>query len=203
MNKKILTTLLLSFSFILCSAKILPNEIQQADNLFNYHIEKIFIKKDDVIESHKRCIDLRDSIIDKQKIELNAYKDTLSAFIFFNNDDITIFSDNSLEKNKMVAFLKGEYKEKYITIKKIRELELTYSKITTSIHGYTISKDENRLNNNELKSQIKLGIKRDLFDALDEIEDIEKRNLTFLSKKQLKYYETLKNSINEIYYKYF
>lgn len=203
MKTKLLSALLLSFYFILCNATEVPNEIQNADLLFKFYANKIILKKEDIIESHKRCIDLRDSIIYKQKIELNAYKDTLSAFLFFNNEETTIFSDNRLEKDKMVAFLKGEYKEKYITIKKIRELELTYNKITTSIHGYTISKDENKWNNNELKSQIKLGIKRDLFDALDEIEVIENRNLTFLSKKQLKYYEDLKKSINEIYYKYF
>lgn len=203
MKTKLLSALLLSFYFILCNATEVPNEIQNADLLFKFYAKKIIFKKEDIIESHKRCIDLRDSIIYKQKIELNAYKDTLSAFLFFNNEETTIFSDNRLEKNKMVAFLKGEYKEKYITIKKIRELDFTYSKITTSIHGYTVSKDENKWNNNELKSQIKLGIKRDLFDALDEIEVIENRNLTFLSKKQLKYYEDLKKSINEIYYKYF
>jgi len=133
--------------------------------------------------------------------QLKKCRDSLSVYEFFNNDEVTIFTDKRLE-NGSAENLTGQNKTKYETIRMIVDLDDGLSKIDATINQATKDQSNQNWSDSELKNYIRLTIKKEMSNISNQLDDIYKRDLDFLSDKQMEFYKKQKQRWNKIANRY-
>lgn len=134
--------------------------------------------------------------------QLESCRESLAVYDFFNKDDISIFSNKTLETNGKAKELSGKNLVKYETIKMIDEVQTKLNKVEETIIQVNEQRVEKQWSDAELNKAIVLVIKADLYAIGDALDVIDKRDLSFLSKEQLEYYRGLSKKFDEFYNKY-
>ena len=134
--------------------------------------------------------------------QLTECKNNLSLYEFFNNEDISIFTNNDLEQNGQAQKLTGSSKTKYETIRMIAEADSKITILNNKIEQIQNQQQEMRWSQKELENAIALQIKADLYSIGDLLANIRKRDLSFLSTAQMEYYSKQKQRYNVIFNKY-
>lgn len=135
-------------------------------------------------------------VIKAQQEQLVAYQDELVVYRFFSNTEETIFSDSTLEQNDRGKKLTGLYFVQYETISCIRDANQALSEVEKTIEELKLKGD----NKEEISMAISYPLKKTIFQ---QIEDIRKMDLTFLSDKQRNYFMDLRVRYNDILNAYF
>lgn len=159
--------------------------------------------KDYICGLHDKTINCRDSLIFQLERQNKLLRDTLSMFTFFNNDNVSIFSDSTLIKNGMDKQLKGDYQVRYKTIRLIADLNQQLINVNKIITENTNQQKEKGWNNNQLNNAIRLDISKTMTQIGQSLDQIDKRNRSWLSETQKKYYKKLSKDFDQLYYKYF
>lgn len=121
--------------------------------------------------------------------QLEAAKAKLAVYDFFNDEEISIFTNKVLEQNNVGKTLTGKTKITYETIRMIADVEQKLTDIDNKILQLQKQQKAKKWSENELKNAIKLDIKADM-DPIGELLDaIDERDLSVLSDKQMDYYK--------------
>ena len=151
---------------------------------------------------HDKTNTCRDSLICQLEQQNKLLKDTLSMFTFFNNSEVSLFSDSTLIKNEMEKKLQGVYKEMYKTIRMVDKLNQDLLKILTIEADKKSQQKEKNWSNTELNQMIWLDIRNILSDVEKDIKTLKKRDKSFFSNEQHKYYKQQIDKFDSILYKY-
>lgn len=151
---------------------------------------------------HDKTNTCRDSLICQLERQNTLLKDTLSMFTFFNNSEVSLFSDSTLIKNEMEKKLQGVYKEMYKTIRMVDKLNQDLLKILTIEADKKSQQKEKNWSNTELNQMIWLDIRNILSDVEKDIKTLKKRDKSFFSNEQHKYYKQQIDKFDSILYKY-
>ena len=151
---------------------------------------------------HDKTNTCRDSLICQLERQNKLLKDTLSMFTFFNNSEVSLFSDSTLIKNGMDKKLQGVYKEMYKTIRMVDMLNQDLLKILTIEADKKSQQQEKNWSNTELNQMIWLDIRNILSDVEKDIKTLKKRDKSFFSNEQHKYYKQQIDKFDSILYKY-
>lgn len=151
---------------------------------------------------HDKTNTCRDSLICQLERQNTLLKDTLSMFTFFNNSEVSLFSDSTLIKNGMDKKLQGVYKEMYKTIRMVDMLNQDLLKILTIEADKKSQQQEKNWSNMELNQMIWLDIRNILSDVEKDIKTLKKRDKSFFSNEQHKYYKQQIDKFDSILYKY-
>lgn len=152
---------------------------------------------------HDKTNTCRDSLICQLEQQNKLLKDTLSMFTFFNNGDISLFLDSTLIKNRMDKQLKGDYQVRYKTIRMIADLNQQLLDIDKIITENKSQQKEKGWNNNQLNNAIRLDISKTMTQIGQSLDQIDKRNRSWLSETQKEYYKQLSKKFDKLYYTYF
>lgn len=180
-------------------------QIDSAD--YNWDLNKKYGKwhkksKSYTCRVHDKTISYRDSLICQLERQNTLLKDTLSMFTFFNNSEVSLFSDSTLIKNGMDKKLQGVYKEMYKTIRMVDMLNQDLLKILTIEADKKSQQQEKNWSNMELNQMIWLDIRNILSDVEKDIKTLKKRDKSFFSNEQHKYYKQQIDKFDSILYKY-
>ena len=160
--------------------------------------------KNNVKKRHENVKTALEAIIDHQQIQLSGCRDSLAVFRFFTNTEETIFADSTLERNGWSKKLKGSYLTQYATITLIREASTEISEVENTISKMTNQQQDKGWNDEELKTAIALEIGNTMKTTIaKQLDDIDKRDLSFLSSKQKEYYRNLSGRFDKIFNTYF
>lgn len=151
---------------------------------------------------HDKTNTCRDSLICQLERQNKLLKDTLSMFTFFNNSEVSLFSDSTIIKNEMEKKLQGVYKEMYKTIRMVDKLNQDLLKILTIEADKKSQQKEKNWSNTELNQMIWLDIRNILSDVEKDIKTLKKRDKSFFSNEQHKYYKQQIDKFDSILYKY-
>lgn len=130
----------------------------------------------------------KDNEIKSLQQQLNVAKNQLAVYEFFNNEEISIFTDNALEQNGYAKKLTGKNKITYETVRMITDVEHKLTDIDDKMSFLQKQQQAKKWSNSELKNAIRLEIKADMNDIGERLKTIEKRDLSVLSESQLGYY---------------
>ena len=145
-----------------------------------------------------------ENIINLQQKQLSDCRDSLAMFLFFTNTEETIFADSTLERNGWSKKLKGTYLTQYTTITLIREASTEILNVENTINRMTNQKQEKGWDDEQLKTAIALEIGNLMRNSIaKQLDDIDKRDLSFLSSKQKEYYRNLSERYDKIFNTYF
>ena len=156
-----------------------------------------------ICEQHDKTNTCRDSLICQLELQNKLLKDTLSMFTFFNNSEVSLFLDSTLIKNGMDKQLKGDYQVRYKTIRLIADLNQQLLKVDKIIAENKNQQKEKGWNNNQLNNAIRLDISKTMTEIGQSLDQIDKRNRSWLSKTQKEYYKQLSKKFDTLYYTYF
>lgn len=160
--------------------------------------------KNNVKKRHENVKTALESIINLQQKQLSDCRDSLAMFLFFTNTEETIFADSTLERNGWSKKLKGTYLTQYTTITLIRKASLAISEVENTISKMTNQKQEKGWDDEDLKTVIALEIGKTMRTSIaKQLDDIDKRDLSFLSPKQKEYYSKLSSRFDKIFNTYF
>lgn len=155
-----------------------------------------------ICRQHDKTNTCRDSLICQLEQQNKLLKDTLSMFTFFNNSTVSLFSDSTLIKNGMEKKLQGVYKEMYKTVRMVDKLNQDLLKISTIEANKKSQQKEKNWSNTELNQMIWLDIRNILSDVEKDINTLKKRDKSFFSNEQHKYYKQQIDKFDSILYKY-
>ena len=151
---------------------------------------------------------LQEQIVSKDAeiVSLQQKLDTASAqlavYEFFNNEEISIFADTTLEQNGCAQKLTGKNKITYETIRMIANIEHAITDIDNKVLQLQQQQQTKKWSNSELKNAIRLEIKADMNDIGDQLDIIEMRDLSILSGSQFAYYKKQLERFDAIFIKY-
>ena len=148
---------------------------------------KVVTPSEEVLRLQAQITSKDDEITSLQQ-QLNVAKTQLAVYEFFNNEEISIFTDNSLEQNGCAKKLTGKNKITYETIRMITDVEHKLTDIDNRILQLQRQRQAKKWSNAELKNVIRYEIKADMNDIGEQLETIEKRDLSVLSETQMGYY---------------
>lgn len=156
-----------------------------------------------ICRQHDKTNTCRDSLICQLEQQNKLLKDTLSMFTFFNNSAVSLFSDSTLIKNGMDKQLKGDYQVRYKTIRLIADLNQQLLNVDKIITENKSQQKEKGWNNNQLNNAIRLDISKTITEIGQSLDQIDKRNRSWLSETQKEYYKQLSKEFDTLYYTYF
>lgn len=156
-----------------------------------------------ICERHDKTNTCRDSLICQLELQNKLLKDTLSMFTFFNNSEVSLFLDSTLIKNGMDKQLKGDYQVRYKTIRLIADLNQQLLNVDKIIAENKNQQKEKGWNNNQLNNAIRLDISKTMTEIGQSLDQIDKRNRSWLSETQKEYYKQLSKKFDTIFYTYF
>ena len=160
--------------------------------------------KNNVKKRHENVKTALEAIINLQQKQLADCRDSLAVFRFFTNTEETIFADSTLERNGWSKKLTGTYLKQYETITLIREVYTEISEVENAIDEKTNEKQDKGWNDEQLKTAIALEIGNTMRATIGrQLDDIDKRDLSFLSSKQKEYYRNLSERFDKIFNTYF
>jgi len=160
--------------------------------------------KNNVKKRHENVKTALEAIINHQQKQLADCRDSLAVFRFFSNIEETIFADSTLERNEWSKKLTGTYLTQYATITLIREASTEISEVENTISKMTNQKQDKGWNDEQLKTAIALEIGNTMRTTIaKQLDDIDKRDLSFLSSKQKEYYRNLSERFDKIFNTYF
>ena len=160
--------------------------------------------KNNVKKRHENVKTALETIINLQEKQLADCRDSLAVFRFFTNQEETIFADTTLELNGWNNKLTGTYLTQYTTITLIRKASLAISEVENTISKMTNQKQDKGWNDEQLKTAIALEIGHTIRTSIaKQLDDIDKRDLNFLSSKQKEYYRNLSERYDKIFNTYF
>ena len=160
--------------------------------------------KNNVKKRHENVKTALETIINLQEKQLADCRDSLAVFRFFTNTEETIFADSTLERNGWSKKLKGTYLTQYTTITLIREASTEILDVENTINRMTNQKQEKGWDDEQLKTAIGLEIGNLMRNTIaKQLDDIDKRDLSFLSSKQKEYYRNLSERYDKIFNTYF
>lgn len=135
-------------------------------------------------------VDSKEAEIKSLQKKLDAANAQLAIFEFFNDEEISIFSNNFLEQNGSATKLAGKNKVTYETIRMIADVENKLSDIENNkIPQLQKMRQTKKWSDAELKNAIKLDIKADMDSIGAALDVIDERDLSVLSTKQMDYYK--------------
>lgn len=155
-------------------------------------------EKNDTIKLLQQQLDSLQKHVDSLQLLVAFYNDSLSIYNFFNNTDVSIFSDLSLENKVLV----GKTKINYETIRRIAVVESKLNEIESTIEQAKQQKLQNQWSDADLKNYIRLTIKADMNEIGQELDVIDKLDLSFLSMGQNEYYKKQSERFDKIYNRY-
>ena len=144
----------------------------------------------------------KDAEIKSLQQKLDAANAKLSVYEFFNNEEISVFTNNALEQNGCAQKLTGKNKITYETIRMIADVERKLTDIDNKISELQKQQQAKKWSDAELKNAIRLEIKADMDGIGDQLDAINKRDLTFLSTKQMDYCQKQLQRFDIIYNRY-
>lgn len=159
--------------------------------------------KGNICLRHDETNTCRDSLICQLEQQNKLLKDTLSMFTFFNNSAVSLFLDSTLIKNGMDKQLKGDYQVRYKTIRLIADLNQQLLNVDKIITENKHQQKEKGWNNNQLNNAIRLDISKTMTEIGQSLDQIDKRNRSWLSDTQKEYYKQLSKKFDTLYYTYF
>lgn len=160
--------------------------------------------KNNVKKRHENVKTAFETIINLQQKQLADCRDSLAVFRFFTNTEETIFADSTLERNGWSKKLPGIYLTQYETITLIQEASVEISEVENTISKMTNQKQDKGWNDEQLKMAIALEIGNTMRTTIaKQLDDIDKRDLSFLSSKQKEYYRNLSERYDKIFITYF
>lgn len=171
------------------------------------HTKKIWKKNYDTLKHlHDDIVACKNRTNEDLNEQLNACRDSLAVFYFFNNEDASIFHDSTLIKNKMAEGLQGDYQTRYETIQKIAQFLNGVSSVEKSINDCkSILKSMGFVDERLIKQSIKDNkkIKMETFKWIRFVDKIQNADLSFLSTEQKQLYEARKEALYKLYDTYF
>lgn len=160
--------------------------------------------KNNVKKRHENVKTALEAIINLQQNQLSDCRDSLAVFRFFTNTEETIFVDSTLERNGWSKKLAGTYLTQYETITLIREASTEILEVEKTISKMTAQKQDKGWDDEQLKTAIALEIGNTMRTTIaKQLDDIDKRDLSFLSSKQKEYYRNLSERFDKIFNTYF
>ncbi len=160
--------------------------------------------KNNVKKRHENVKTALEAIINLQQKQLSDCRDSLAVFRFFTNQEETIFADTTLELKGWNNKLTGTYLTQYTTITLIRKASLAIFEVENTISKMTNQKQDKGWNDEQLKTAIALEIGNTMRTTIaKQLDDIDKRDLSFLSSKQKEYYRNLSERCDKIFNTYF
>lgn len=144
----------------------------------------------------------KDEEIKSLQYQLEAVNARLAVYDFFNDEEISIFTNKTLEQNGLDKTLTGKNKVTYETIRMIADVERKLTDIDNKIQQLQKQQQVKKWSNAELKNAIRLDIKAAMNGIGDQIDAINQRNLTTLSIKQVDYFQKQSQRFDTIYNKY-
>ena len=144
----------------------------------------------------------KDAEIKSLQQQLEAAKTKLAIYDFFNDEEISIFANKTLEQNSLDKTLAGKTKITYETIRMIADVEQKLTDIDNKILQLQKQQKAKKWSENELRNAIKLDIKADMDPIGESLDAIDERDLSVLSNKQLDYYKKQCQRFKDISRKY-
>lgn len=130
----------------------------------------------------------KDKEITSLKQDVEKYKAKLVVYEFFNEEGISIFTNKSLEINGEDKKLEGKAKTKYETIRMIADVENRLTEIDNKIQQLQKQQQSKKWSASELRNAVRLDIKADMETIANQLDAIDKRDLSDFSAIQLDYY---------------
>lgn len=159
---------------------------------------------DSLKTKHENVTNALDSIIKIQQEQLAEYQEEISVYRFFSNTEETIFADTTLKHNGWDKKLSGPFQTQYNTISSIREVSMAISEVEETIKDMSEHQQEKGWNDEQLRMAIALEIGNVMNTSIaNQLNDIAKMDLSFLSPKQQEYYSKLTVRYNKIFIDYF
>ena len=144
----------------------------------------------------------KDAEIRSLQQQLSTVKARLTIYDFFNDEDISIFTNKVLEQNHLDTTLTGKTKAMYETIRMIADVEQKLTEIANKIRHLQTQQTIKKWSEIELNNAIRLDIKADMDHIGELLDAIDERDLSILSNKQLDYYKKQCQRFKDIYRKY-
>ena len=166
-------------------------------------------KTSKVIAPSEETQKLREQVASKEaeikslQQKLDAANAQLAIFDFFNNEEISIFTDNVLEQNGYAQKLTGKNKITYETIRMISKVESSITAIDNKILQLQKQQQAKKWSDADLKDFIRLEIKAEMNEIGELLDVINKRDLSILSESQSGYYKKQIERFDIIFNRYF
>ncbi len=147
-------------------------------------------------------LDSKNKEIKSLQEELKRCRSRLAVYQFFNDNDITIFSNDAIEKIGGVDRLKGKVRTKYETIRMIADVEHRLTETDRKIQQLRQQQQSKRWSDAELRNAVRLEIKADMEIIAAQLDDIDKRDLSDFSEIQRDYYKKQSQRYDDIESRY-
>lgn len=152
------------------------------------------------IENYKAQIANLNDEIEKLHLEVEKCKELTKISNYFSDTTLAVF--NCEELLPLESQFTSEQNEKFVTFRKITEARKSLDEIQMNINNLT-EENKDQIVESDLNILIGIKIKKEMQNLANQLDKIDKFDMTFMSPEQVKYVKQLFKDYDTIFNKYY